>query len=333
MKRWSSTFAELFGRAPQRIDKVRQSEVTRALHAGKHNNPERVAAIQAELKEKHAANPQKQPWRRRRWIVLIAINLLFVLSYQLDIQLLEGSLSASRFFGFHLIDLHSALQITLAFKHVVINLVIGTVTVLILWLLFGGRAFCSWVCPYHLLSEWGESLHLWLVEKKLVKEHAFHRGVRSVFYLSFAVMALASGYTVYEMISPTGILSRAIIYGPTLALGWVGVLLVFEIAWSRRAWCRYVCPIGMTYGFVGALSPLRVKYHLESCLHEGECRKVCLVPHVLDTVIKGRAPNVEVPLGPDCTRCGMCVDTCPTGSLRFDVKGLSSLMASENNND
>jgi ABC-2 type transport system ATP-binding protein len=66
-------------------------------------------------------------------------------------------------------------------------------------------------------------------------------------------------------------------------------LLVFEVFFSRRAWCRYACPIGLTYGVVGIFSPVRIKYNLEGCFHEGDCRKVCLVPHVLDTVIKGRA--------------------------------------------
>ena len=46
----------------------------------------------------------------------------------------------------------------------------------------------------------------------------------------------------------------------------------------------------------------------------------------VETVVKGRAVDTEVTLGPDCTRCGLCVDTCPTGSLTFDIKGLSKLL-------
>lgn len=206
------------------------------------------------------------------------------------------------------------------------NLFIGTFTVFLLWVALGGRSFCSWVCPYHLVAEWAEKLHLYLVGKKIVTEHEFHRGTRTVFWLLFALMAFVSGYTIFETLSPTGILSRALIYGPGLALGWVFLLLLFEVFWSRRAWCRYVCPIGLTYGAVGVISPLRISYHVEHCFHEGDCRKVCLVPHVLDVTVKGRADEEVMGLGPDCTRCGLCVDVCPTGALRYEVKGLSKLL-------
>lgn len=302
----------------------RQPEVA-AVYAEKRKErltKERLRELEAEMALAH----DRHKWRNRRWGTLIVINLLFVVSYYFDVQLVEGALTASRFVGFHMADLNSALQVMLAYKHLVLNLVIGTLTIFVLWLLLGGRSFCSWVCPYHLIAEWAEALHLKLAEKKLAKDIRFHRGVRSVFYVIFALLALLTGYTVFETISPTGIISRALIYGPGIALLWVLALLAFEVLVSRRAWCRYVCPIGITYGLVGAISPVRVQYNMQECHHEGECRKICMVPHVLDVTIRGRAKTLDTDIGADCTRCGLCVDICPTTSLSFKVKGLDKVL-------
>ena len=312
----------MLGKSPTKTPPEKISPEAKELHQKKK---ESGALDRAKIREEHQAywDTHKKKWRRRRWTTLIFVNLLFVFSYALDIQILEGALTASRFLGFHMADLNSALQVILAFKTVVINLLIGTVTVLIIWLLLGGRTFCSWICPYHLLSEFAEMVHLKLVEKKIIKNHPFRRKARLYLYIIFALLALGTGYTIFETISPTGILSRALIYGPTVALLWVLFLLTVEIFYSRRAWCRYVCPIGLTYGFVGIFSPLRINYNAEACHHDGDCRKVCLVPHVLEWTIKGRSPRINVELGPDCTRCGMCVDVCPTDSLSYHFKGLS----------
>lgn len=279
----------------------------------------RKAAIQAE----RAHEVEIHTWRWRRWASIIVINLLFVASYWVDLQLVEGALTASRFLGFHMADLNSSLQVMLAHKEVLVNLVIGVLTVLVLYMLVGGRAFCSWVCPYHLVSEIGEMIHLRLAKRGLVRDHALDRRLRTVLFLVFAGLAFGTGYTVFETINPVGILSRAFTYGTVLALGWVGVLLLIEVFYSRRFWCRYACPIGLTYGMAGAVAPVRIRHDAEKCLHEGKCRQVCLVPHVLDMTKMGFGREVVTPVGPDCTRCGMCLDACPTGALAFEIKGLT----------
>ena len=321
MSRFLDNIRVMLGREPQKPQAI--TPAAEQIHKLKRLNKADFEAMKQHTREHRL---MKNKWRNRRWTVLIAVNLLFVVSFWLDIQLLEGALTASRFAGFHLIDLNSALQVMLDHKHIIVNLLIGTATVFFLWVLLGGRTFCSWVCPYHLVAEWFEALHLKLVEKKIVTDHEFHRGARTVFWLLFSLMAIVTGYTVFETISPTGILSRALIYGPGLSLGWVVLLLMFEVFYSRRAWCRYVCPIGLTYGMVGTLSPVRIVYKLDKCFHEGDCRKVCLVPHVLDMVIKGRAEDAVMTVGPDCTRCGLCVDTCPSGALTYGIKGLDKLL-------
>ena len=319
MKRLMESFAVLFGREPRRSKPEDISAKAQAVHEEKAANRNKdLSAHLAQERKLKRESPQK--WRRRRWATLIIVNILFVLSYRVDLQLIEGALTGSRFVGFHMADLNSALQVMLAFKQVVINLLIGTVTVLIVWWVLGGRAFCSWICPYHILSEWAEMIHFKLAEKKLVKHHGFDRRARFVLWIVFAVLAFVTGYTVFETISPTGIVSRALVYGPGLALFWVLGILLFEITYSRRAWCRYVCPIGLTYGIVGATSPLKVSHNIRQCFFDGACRQVCMVPHVLNSTVKGRAVTVRTDLGADCTRCGRCIDVCPTGALSFKFK-------------
>ena len=324
MNYFIESIAQMLGRTPAKPLQEELKVEVRQIYEEKRKHKLTKEELRA-LEEAHERTRRRHKWRNRRWATLIIVNLLFVVSYYLDVQLVEGALTASRVVGFHMADLNSALQVMLAYKHVVLNLLIGTVTVFLLWVLLGGRTFCSWVCPYHFVAEFAEKLHVKLADKKWIKPVTFHRGVRSVFYVIFALLAVVTGYTVFETISPTGILSRALIYGPGLALAWVAVLLLFEIFVSKRAWCRYVCPIGLTYGLVGSISPVRVKYNVVNCHHEGDCRKVCEVPHVLNVTIRGKACDIDTPIGADCTRCGLCVDICPTDSLNFEFVGSKKL--------
>lgn len=317
--------AMMFGAAPRKASEAEETDAAREMKVFKKTKEE-VEKRKAAIQDEHDNPVVSHKWRNRRWASIILINAMFIVSFTWDVQLVEGSLMASRFLGFHMADPNAALQVFLAFKEVVLNLVIGTVTVIALWWIVGGRAFCSWACPYHLIAEWAESIHLWLHSKGWVKDHPFHRGLRIVLWVVFMLLAFFTGYTVFEYINPVGIVSRALIYGPTVAVMWVIFLLGVEIFFSRRFWCRYVCPIGLTYGITGAIAPVQVKYDLSKCLHEGECRKVCLVPHVLEITKMGYASDTVEYIGPDCTRCGLCIDVCPQDALSFTVRGFDKII-------
>ncbi len=317
--------AMMFGAEARRPTKGEETDAAREMKKFQktpEQTVERRKIIQHELDFPVVSNK----WKFARWTSIILINVMFIVSFAWDVQLVEGAMTASRFLGFHMADPTGALQVMLAFKQIMLNLLIGTVTVMIIWWFFGGRAFCSWACPYHLLAEWAESIHLFLAKRGWVKDHPFHRGLRVVLWFVFMGLALVTGYTAFEYINPVGIVSRALIYGPSLAVLWVVFLLSIEIFFSRRFWCRYACPMGLTYGVIGTAAPIQIKYELDKCVHEGECRAVCLVPHVLDITKMGYAQDTEEFIAPDCTRCGLCVDACPQGALSFTLRGLDKVI-------
>ena len=284
------------------------------------------------FKDWKAKNGSGHKWRTIRWAVLIGINVLFVLSFMFDLSPLEGSLSGSRLFGFYLMDPFNSLQMLIIsaytghIKLLTMNFIIGFATIFIFYFLMGGRTFCSWICPYHFLAEWGEKLHNYLVKKKKIKEHTYNIYLRYVFWAGFLILAFVTHQLVFEDVNPIGILSRAMIYGPGLVLLWILALITFEIVYSKRFWCRYVCPVGATWSMVGKLSPFGVKFDLDKCAHCLDCQKVCLVPHELWFVEKGKATSKRHDVGSDCTRCGLCIDACPGNALSYTIKGWDKIL-------
>ena len=114
-------------------------------------------------------NKYPNKWRILRYTTVIGINFFFFASFYFDIQILEGTLSASRFLGLHLADPYASLQVMLASKIVKTNLIIGLLTISFFYLLIGGRSFCSWVCPYGFLSEIAEFFHKFFRKHGIIK--------------------------------------------------------------------------------------------------------------------------------------------------------------------
>jgi ferredoxin-type protein NapH len=298
----------------------------------KYNNRETISktTFWSTFFDKTRDGKGKFSYRMKRWILVFAIHILFFLSFFIDLQMLEGTLSGSRFLGFHMIDPFMTMEMFLATFHMHINIIIGTTTIVIVYLLVGGKSYCAWVCPYGILSEIGEKWHNTLVKKKIIKSRKFDHRVRYIFWAIFLTLSFTSGYIVFETFNVVGIMSRAIAYGWSVALIWVLVVLAMEVFFSRRAWCTYICPIGTTYGMIGKISALRIEWNdnCDSCM---VCHDVCFEPQVLEITkakykkqIDEKGITNQYITGADCTLCGRCVDVCHADALKFDfrLKGL-----------
>lgn len=271
-------------------------------------------------------------FRGKRWIVVISIHLTFFLSFYLDIQILEGTLSGSRFMGLHLADVFTSMQIFLATNHLSVNGIIATLTIVFVYLIVGGRAYCSWVCPYGLISEIGEKIHDTLVHKHIIKNRTFNHNVKYFIWAIFLMLSFVSGFLVFEVFNVVGILSRFIVYGWSIALIWVLVIFLVEVFYSRRVWCKSICPIGTTYGLIGWASATKIKWDADKCDHCMSCHNACFENHVLE-ITKPRYDKQRdeqdihnhYVISGDCTLCGRCIDVCGSEALSFDFK-LKSLV-------
>lgn len=290
----------------------------------------KVGSIYELFIDTHKLRPHHFPLRYIRWSVVIAIAATFYLSFKWGLDFLGGSLNGSRLASFFLIDLYTGIEFVAAHKMITLNVIIGLATIFVFYVIVGGRTFCSWVCPYGLLAEITEIAHTYLEKKGFIKKRQMHsERIRYVFWIIFIIIPLFAGVIFFEAFNPVDILNRAVTYGPTFLLLWALLLLLYETFFDRRAWCKYICPTGTTYGMLGKISLLRIKLDLDACTDCGNCYKVCIDPILLtDTHAKANIASERKSFvsGASCTNCARCIDVCGTSAYKFDIRYLNKIL-------
>jgi len=262
---------------------------------------------------------------RSRWLLLrratqLAILVLFLAGPWLGIWWVKGNLASSTILDrLPLTDPLVLLQ-SLAAGHVPLAAALtGAAVVLVLYLVVGGRAYCSWVCPINVVTD---SAHWLRTRLNLGPGWQPRRALRHwILAATLAVSALA-GAIAWELVNPITWLHRGLVFG--IGTAWVVVLAVFlfDLLVSRRGWCSHVCPVGAFYGLVGRASLLRVNARNRSaCTDCGDCYRVCPEPHVLVPALKPRtAHGSVVVVSGDCTNCGRCIDVCEEAVLQLGTR-------------
>ena len=224
-----------------------------------------------------------------------------------------GSLSSSHLFGLDLLDPFAALQVAVAAKSVAFAGLAWTLPVLVVYGIIRGRAFCGWACPVNLLCEFVDWLRVKL--GVAVRERSVPR--RAKVGIAAAVLALSAvcSVPVFELMNPVSAVNKAVLFGSFAGVFTLAAIVLAELFWARRVWCRALCPLGGMYETLGCVGLASVKINHDACVNCGACQKACLCdPEILDAALAGEADRVAAG---DCMLCGKCVDACPHSALEI----------------
>lgn len=227
-------------------------------------------------------------------------------------QAVWGSLSSSQILGIDLLDPFATAQVIAASKTVA-GTMVWCLPLLVFFGLVRGRSYCGWACPVNLL---GEAVD-WL-RRKLhleVSEMPVPRWAKPVVALGILVLSALVSIPVFEAFSPIGAFTRGLLFGSLLGVWTLLAIVIAELFWGHRIWCRSICPLGGMYQVVGAVGLLSVKIDHEACIKCNACKKACLCdPAILDEAVAGDADRVK---SGDCMLCGACIDNCPAKALKI----------------
>lgn len=265
-------------------------------------------------------------WNNYRYLILrrmvqIGLLVLYFGANAWGWTILMGNLSSSIFLDIvPMSDPYAALQMLAAGAILSIDLLIGVGVVTIFYLLIGGRAFCSWVCPVNMITDTANYLRRKLELDRIqdVKQPA-SRNIRYWLLALSLIISFIMGATAFEFLSPISMVHRGIVFG--LGFGWAAMLIIFlfDLFVLKNGWCGHVCPLGGFYSLLGKFSLLRVQHLEENCTLCMKCKDVCPEKQVLHMIGK---ESLQI-LSGECTNCARCIEVCDDNALNFSIRKLA----------
>ncbi len=192
------------------------------------------------------------------------------------------------------------------------------------------KSFCGWVCPVGALSEWFAALGRKIMPRKRKEGdgaplHALEpprrvdralRWLRLPVLIAILYFTFQTGELIFRGYDPYYILFS---FNGHDVFGWsyvvLGVVLLGIILFPM-AWCRYLCPLGVSLWPFSRIGRLRLARNEEACTNCGACDRVCP-----QAILVSR--EAEVRSG-ECTLCFECTEVCPEENvLSLRLKGVS----------
>lgn len=263
-----------------------------------------------------------------RRFLQISVALVFILIPWLNsqhISFVYGNFLCFNLAGIPLADPLAVLQITLKNAYLSSDLLIGAVIAIVL-AFFSGTVFCSWACPFGLLSDLIQGFKGNRRKKTVRIPENGYRGFKiklALFIFGLGGFMIFSTTPVLNQFSMPAWYSRIFQFLFTqlhfsMAVFFILAVLMLEFVFSRKIWCRYICPQSVLIILGKQLNRsrrLKVKFDTSRCLHPKKGREPCVKACTMALDPKDLSGLNEI----DCTNCGDCIVVCKNygGALKF----------------
>ena len=245
-----------------------------------------------------------------------------------NFNLVSGNFLSFKLAEFSLADPLAVLQITLKNAWISTDLIIGALIALGIAFCLGA-VFCSWICPFGLLSELGQSVSKQLMPKKNKKQNTRNNAfiIKMIIFISgFMAFFLFSTTPILNQLSMPAWYSRIFQFifiqkYICFAIFVMMFILTAEIVFQNRLWCRYFCPQSVLLILVKQLNPARltVNFKTDKCFHPKTGKEPCHRACNIGLNPKKLANGNET----DCINCGDCIVACSLygEALNFKFNG------------
>ena len=204
--------------------------------------------------------------------------------------------------------------------------ILGVVLVVVLYMIVGGRTYCSFVCPINIVTD----AAVW-VRRQLKITNQLSLSKRARFYILGIAIIVSMLFQViaWELINPITGIFRVLVFGgfaiTNIAVSLTLVIFIADIIGAANLWCGHLCPVGAFYSLLGKKTLLYISApKISACDDCMDCYKACPESHVLRPLIQNKETYIAQSITPivglsDCTRCGRCIDVCPERVFSYDI--------------
>lgn len=265
----------------------------------------------------------------------VVVALLFILALLVAFSDIKGSLPS----GFYKSVLYlQFIPSLLKFITPATIFSIGFIVIFVLTL-FGGRIYCSAICPFGILQD----MVIWVKRKiKPKQRNRFKKALtilRYSFFIGAIIAILFFGLLSINLLDPYANFGRIgshifqpIVLGMNnliaklfpgihplesrpfhlvsflLALGMLALVTI--MSWIQgRLYCNTVCPVGTFLGVISKFSLFKIKINDSSCTQCGKCQEACKA-----NCINLKTMDVDETR---CVSCYNCIPVCQDDSIAY----------------